>query len=246
MKSLSNIPLGHRLLQWFIPNTCLLCGVAHQLSSHHLLCSDCEQQLPLIAAQACCPVCALPTETEVVCCGQCLAHPPAFSASYIPFLYQHPLDALIHQFKYRRQLSSGKLLGDLCLAYLRATNLTQLPDALVPTPIHWRRRWQRCFNQTELLARHLAQGLDIPLIYACKRQSQTASQKELNRDARLKNLRSAFSLEPSAVTQLKGKHIALVDDVVTTTATARTLSELLLKAGAARVDIWAIARTPDH
>jgi len=112
--------------------------------------------------------------------------------------------------------------------------------------MHWQRRWQRGFNQTEILAHQLSNTLSIPVVHACLQPVRTPSQKELSRRDRHSNMRHRFAINPRTREQLHNAHIALIDDVVTTTTTVRTLSELLIKAGAKQVDVWALARTPDH
>lgn len=231
-------------LNQLLPAPCLLCGSTH---SHNLalICAYCLEELPNLKTYPYrCTCCALPLTSDATHCGQCLAHPPAFTRTLIPFLYKHPLDGLIHQFKYRRQLTSGKLLGELLLHITQQETL--LPDLLVPTPIHWRRRWQRGFNQTEVLAHQLSKQLRIPVSYACLQPTPTHSQKGLSRTERLNNSRRRFVIDTKTKTQIQNAHIALIDDVVTTTATARALSELLITAGAKQVDIWALARTPEY
>jgi ComF family protein len=165
----------------------------------------------------------------------------------IPFRYAYPMDFMIQKFKYNQQLAYGQSLAELLLGNARQQiNLGEIekPELLVPAPLHWRRRWQRGFNQAEQLATHLGSGLDIPVLNACIRHTHSHSQKGLNRRERQRNLRKAFRLHPSFGQKIIGKHIALVDDVVTTSATARALSELLIKGGAKQVDVWALARTP--
>ena len=162
--------------------------------------------------------------------------------------YEYPLTPLIHKFKYRRNLTSGKLLGQFLAEYISncAQNNSdwQMPDVIIPTPMHWMRRWQRGFNQAEILGSYVASELKLPLATdIIQRKQRTPSQKELTRAERQKNLRKAFAISPNNQQKIIGKHIALIDDVVTTTATARELSQLLIKAGAADVQIWALART---
>ncbi|QEY19032.1 ComF family protein [Cellvibrio sp. KY-GH-1] len=190
-----------------------------------------------------CSCCALPLKSAAPFCGHCLERKPAFSRSCIAFSYEHPLDFLIHQFKYRRQLTSGKLLGEMLADTCRQA---ERPDFLVPAPIHWRKRWRRGFNQTELLARQVGKLLQLPVVDALRQTRYHESQKDLGRKQRQKNLRQSLALRNKFKARVEGAHIALVDDVVTTAATARALSELLLKAGAQRVDIWALARTPEN
>lgn len=236
--------LARHSLNLLLPTPCLLCGSKHS-HTPELICQCCFDALPTLESHLYrCSCCALPLTSSANLCGQCLTYPPAFTRAYIPFLYGHPLDSLIHQFKYRRQLASGKLLGELLLETVQRE--TVRPDLIVPTPIHWQRRWSRGFNQTEVLAHQLGKSLSIPVIYACLQPVGAHSQKELSRIERFKNLRRRFVIDPNAKVQIRNAHIALLDDVVTTTATARALSELLVSAGAKRVDIWALARTPEQ
>lgn len=231
-----------KLLDQLLPAPCLMCGLAS--ADYQLLCPECDKSLPRLNLEPfLCHCCALPLTSDASFCGKCLQKPPAFSQSRIVFRYEHPLDHLIHQFKYRRQLSSGKLLARLLADTCKQS---ERPDFLVPVPIHWRKRWQRGFNQSELMAYWVGKQLNIPVLPACQQEHYHHSQKGLSRAQRLKNLRQSFSIKPDNKLKIGKAHIALIDDVVTTTATARTLSELLINAGAKQVDIWALARTPDH
>jgi len=237
--------LGNQLL----PTQCLLCGCPLK---GELLCEGCEFDLPWIHShEHRCQQCALSLESAADFCGHCLKQPPAFQQSFIPFAYQYPLNSLIHCFKYRRKLASGKLLGELFAQYMMDCANThpdwRQPDLLIPTPMHWTRRWHRGFNQTDLLSQYLARATDIPMnAKIVQRLQRTPAQKELSRSERQKNLRCAFYLSPKSHLLVKSKCIALVDDVVTTTATMRELSQLLIKAGAKEVQVWALARTMDN
>lgn len=231
-----------RLINRLLPAPCLLCGQANP--EFPLLCPECEMSLPRLSLHSyVCECCALPLTSNAPLCGKCLRKPPAFTRARIPFSYDYPFDFLVQQFKYRRQMSSGKLLARLLADHC---NLTDKPDYLVPVPMHWRKRWERGFNQSELLAYWIGKELRIPVLGATTQIRYQHSQKGLGRQARLRNQRNLFRVKPSVTRQLAGKHVALVDDVVTTTATTRSLSELLLKAGARQVDVWALARTPDR
>lgn len=225
-----------------LPAPCLLCGSTD--SQFQLLCPECDEALPRLSRTPyLCRCCALPLTSDASYCGKCVQKPPAFTQASIAFSYAYPLDSLIHQFKYRRQLSSGKLLSRL-LAEVCARS--HRPEFLIPVPIHWRKRWQRGFNQSELMAYWVGKELGIPVLSACRQEHYHHSQKGLTRAERLRNLRTSFSVNARFEGKLANAHVALIDDVVTTTATARTLSELLIKAGAKQVDIWALARTPDN
>jgi len=233
------------LSQHFLPRQCLLCASTIPAG---LLCLGCHLHLPHLAHKNLCKQCALPLEGLSHFCGHCLHQPPAFERSIIPFAYQYPLNGLIHHFKYRRHLTSGKLLGELLADNLKHHALEDdnwhAPDLLIPAPIHWLKRWQRGFNQAEFLARYIADELHIPLAtHLIKRTHKTPAQKELTRAERQQNLRKAFAISEKNRPYIKGKSIAIIDDVVTTTATVRELSQLLMKAGAKDIQVWALART---
>ena len=231
-----------KLLDQLLPAPCLLCGLANP--NYRLLCPECDAALPRLSQEPyLCRCCALPLASDAPLCGKCLRKPPAFSQSTIAFSYIHPLDHVIHQFKYRRQLSSGKLLARLLADTCQHS---ERPDFLMPVPSHWRKLWQRGFNQSELMAYWVSNHLAIPVLSACQQTHYHHSQKGLSRAERLKNLRQSFSIKKGYQPKIANAHIALIDDVVTTTATTRTLSELLINAGARQVDIWALARTPEH
>jgi ComF family protein len=234
-----------KLATVFFPSQCLLCACSLK---GELLCTNCQYDLPHSYGQLLCRQCGLRIESLSDFCGHCLRHPPAFSRSFIPFAYQHPLDHLIHKFKYRRSLTSGQLLGEMLADYLKHYAQEHEdwlpPDLIIPAPMHWLRRWQRGFNQAEILGQYVACELGIPLItHIIQRDHKIPAQKELSRLERQKNLRKAFSIAEKNHTHIQGKRIALIDDVVTTTATVRELSQLLMKAGAKDVQVWALART---
>ena len=115
-----------------------------------------------------------------------------------------------------------------------------LPDLVTSVPLHWTRAFTRGFNQSELLSRFLAVDVNRPYQNTMRKLTRTQKQQDLDRRARLNNLKQAFEVKAD----VNNKHIAVVDDVVTTGATAETLATLLKAAGARRVDIWALARTP--
>ena len=240
--------IHHRIGEFFnrlSPTACLLCGCGLH---GELLCHNCELALPHLSfAEHSCQQCALPLTSDAGYCGQCLQKPPAFSRTIAPFRYQHPVDVLIHNFKYRRQLTAGRALGNAlaqCIQHTYSEQGWHLPELIIPVPLHWARRWLRGFNQTELLGRQLARHLDIPLqSRLCRRTRYTPSQKGLSRAKRQENLRQVFCVTATGRTAMDGRCIALLDDVVTTTATTRELSRLLIQQGAKEVHVWAVART---
>nr|WP_314530021.1 ComF family protein [uncultured Pseudomonas sp.] len=221
--------------------SCLLCQEDAEETAP--ICMACETELPWLGDQ--CQTCALPLPAPGMTCGQCLTHPPAFEQVAVPWLYGFPVDALITRFKHNAKWPYGRLLGELLAQYLqnRFDEHMPRPDALVPVPMATRRLRQRGFNQAAMLANWLSEilqiGCDEKLV---RRVQDTSAQQDLKAEARKKNLRNAFALAPDAT--VTGLHFALVDDVLTTGATAHALARLLLNAGAARVDVYCLARTP--
>lgn len=220
---------------------CLLCNEPADDATP--ICLGCETDLPWLGDH--CQHCALPLPAPGLACGQCLTHPPAFERVIAPWTYNFPIDSLITRFKHNAKWPFGHLLAELLVQALqhRFTDDLPLPDALVPVPLASRRLRQRGFNQAAMLARWLSAHLGIPSDERLLlRPQDTGAQQDLNAAARKKNLRHAFALAPGA--SVKGRHLALVDDVLTTGATAQALARLLMDAGVARVDVYCLARTP--
>ncbi|MGH1372705.1 MAG: ComF family protein [Cellvibrionaceae bacterium] len=213
---------------------------------HSPLCPACLQALT--DKQVRCLSCALPinhqTGDEPVLCGECVSHPPAFSQAVTAGHYQAPINHWLNNFKVRRDLRDGHLLLQLLIAQIRRHYTQQpLPQLLIPVPLHWSRLLSRGFNQSAWLAQQLHKTLGIDTQMALVRHSRRQAQKQLNRTQRQQNLNTAFRIKASLAQSLIGKHVALIDDVVTTSATVRAISQRLKHAGVAKVDIWSLART---
>ncbi|WP_337998548.1 ComF family protein [Methylomonas methanica] len=162
---------------------------------------------------------------------------PSFDETHAPFLYSDALRFLITQLKFNRQFKHARLLGTL-LAWHLAENV-ELPECIVPVPLHRNRYRERGFNQSIEIARHLSAQLSLPLeLNYCVRTRDTAHQTGLPAKQRNKNMRHAFTISQA----LTYRHIAIVDDVMTTGATVASLASALKKQGANRVDIWVCAR----
>ncbi|WP_231702246.1 ComF family protein [Halopseudomonas litoralis] len=179
-------------------------------------------------------------------CGQCQHNQPAFVQVVTPFRYSFPLDSLIPSFKYHQQLTYGRLLARLlhqAVAQHYQERQQALPDLLIPMPLHRVRQAQRGYNQALELARPIARLLKLPVDrHSLVRQRPTAPQQGLDAQARRRNLQNAFVCRHPE--RIAGKHIAMIDDVVTTGTTVNEASRILLDAGAASVSIWCVARTP--
>lgn len=221
--------------------SCLLCD--EPSDTQFPLCLACELELPWQGHR--CECCALPLPMPGQRCADCLKRPPAFTRVEAPWLYEFPVDTLITRFKHQARWPLGRLLGELLVRDLSQHYEQGLPrpDLLLPVPMARQRFAQRGFNQASMLARWLSHGLQLPCDeQLLLRTRHTAAQQGLDAAERSRNLRQAFAL--TAAENMVGKHLALVDDVLTTGATAQQLASLLLKAGARRIDVYCLARTP--
>lgn len=229
--------IAERLLRLVLPPRCLLCGAAG--ADGRDLCAGCAGDLALNTV--CCPRCALPLAAAAPLCGECLKSEPPFTAAWAPFRYVHPLDQLEMRFKFGADLAAGRVLAEAMIARA-AIAAPALPQLLIPVPLHRARLRQRGYNQALELARPVARALAIPLRHdLLLRAKPTPPQTGLDARARRRNLRGAFALTADA--RLPA-HVVLLDDVMTTGATVREAARVLLRAGVARVDVWALARAP--
>jgi len=160
-----------------------------------------------------------------------------FDSAYCFGAYEGNLRALIHLYKYSRIRTLSRPLASL-LATVAPRD--QRFDAIVPVPLHWRRQWQRGFNQSELLASGVARRLGIPSMKALRRVRPTQTQAGLSNARRRKNVAAAFRIRRGR--SVLGKSILLVDDVMTTGSTAAACALTLKRAGATKVVLLTIAR----
>ena len=219
------------LLDHLMPQSCLLCGAHSQANP---LCPPCTAELPALPERRC-TICAIPTPTGAIC-GDCLKTPPAFDASLAAWEYRWPIDRLVPAFKYGEQLTLGAALAQ---GLAHAIAGADRPDILLPMPLHPKRQRERGFNQSLELAKYLAKTLNLPLAdQMVQRVKLTPPQASLPLEARHKAIKGAFEVAGD----VKDRHIALVDDVMTSGASLNELAKTLKRAGAARVDCWVAAR----
>lgn len=195
-------------------------------------CAVCVEELPWNLHA--CGQCGEPVANDQRLCGHCLVDPPAFFATQAGLLYQGVIKELVHDFKFHASPRAGILLCELML--MTPPSLTG--QAFVSVPMYPANARERGFNQSHWLAEQIGQMLGVPLENA-KRVKDSFSQRTLNRRERFANLAGAFVFEAPPP-----EHIVIIDDVVTTGSTGHALACAALKAGAKRVDIWAVARTP--
>ncbi len=219
-----------RLARATVPAHCVLCGAS---SPHVRLCAPCAAGLPRLPGRLC-AICAVPLTSGDIC-GACIEHPPRYDSVTAAFPYTFPIDALVQAYKYRGHLALAPLL-----AALLARELVADVDAIVPMPLAPARLSARGFNQAHELARHLGHVLRLPVLgAACRKVADTPPQAALPFSARARNVRGAFVCSVN----LKGRRVAVVDDVMTTGATLNELARNLKRAGAIHVSGWVVART---
>lgn len=192
-----------------------------------------------------CVTCALPLPSAAMTvCSACRQQPPPFARAMAAVDYRFPWDGLITRFKFHGQPELARPLTQLLLRQLSA-GPAALADLVLPVPLGDARLAERGYNQAWELARRLARALRLTAdAHALARWRDTGHQVGLDRAERRRNLADAFVVPPSARARLHGQRIALVDDVVTTGATASAAAHTLLAAGAADVQLWMVARTP--
>lgn len=238
-------PLGAALARVAtLPSQCAIC---HGWGSGRI-CAACVQRfggaLPGHPAAARCEGCALRVPEGKRVCGACLREPPPFARTLAGVDYVHPWDRLITHFKFHDALDLAPALTQRLLARFDAAQIPA-PTLLLPVPLSRARLRVRGYNQAWELARRLGRALHCPaepdLLLRVK---DTPHQLALAPQQRAANVRGAFAIEPRRLAGVRGCRVALVDDVMTTGATAAEISRVLLRAGAAEVSVWVIARTP--
>ena len=182
--------------------------------------------------------------TGVRSCGTCLTDPPPFDATAAATTYGFPWDRVIGAFKFHGALDLTSALVDL-MVDARTASAEPPPTLLLPVPLSRQRLRERGYNQAWELARRLGRRIacdaDRNLLLRIK---DTPHQLTAPPDRRAANVRGAFAIEPRRREELQGRSVTLVDDVMTSAATASEITRLLRAAGAARVEVWVISRTP--
>lgn len=225
------------------PTHCLLCLTAIP-KNKIAICDACRNDLPLINQG--CEYCNIPLPYHGIC-GQCLQNRPIFFQAITPYCYDFPIGQLITLFKHQKQWPTGYLLSQLLSQHLtdRYQHGLTKPDLLISVPLAKQRLRQRSFNQTDMMVNWLVKELQLDYrTDLIKRITNTPPQQQLSAKERSKNLINAFTIDPKI--KITNLHLAIVDDVITTGATANTLAKLLYQHGAKRVDVYAIARTPQR
>lgn len=233
-------PRVHNWLQtvqgWILPPTCIRCGCAGRPPAFDL-CAYCEAEF--VRNSAACPGCglSLPVDSTKACMA-CARRRWHFARVVAPFRYEYPVDQLVQRFKYDGRLEVGRVLAMLLARAIRRSGVER-PDALLPVPLAPAKLRERGFNQALELARPLSQALSIPVRRnLCERVRVTQDQAGLGARDRRRNVRGAFAVPDKPMP----RHIAVIDDVLTTGSTSDEIARALRNGGAERVDVWVVAR----
>lgn len=216
-----------------MPPHCPLCGTSRYLRSDcslATLCDTCKNQLQIHSPDRC-PRCDEPYLASSVTphqCSQCLKTPPSFEWIKTAGIYTDVMSLAMNQFKYHGQPSLAPSLAQCIIDQLSQQIIAYQPDLIIPVPLHLKRLKERGYNQSLLLARYMGKTLNIPVqSQAMTRIRATQPQSLLNATKRHKNLQSAFT----ANLKHPPLRVLLVDDIVTTTSTARACSTVLVDHG---------------
>ncbi|WP_119966614.1 phosphoribosyltransferase family protein [Simplicispira lacusdiani] len=231
----SGVSTGLQALAARLPSQCAVC---HAWPAQRV-CEACAARFAQPRAR--CTRCALPLPAGQACCGACLRHPPPLDACVAAVDYGYPWAGILADFKFRGDPGWAGTLVTLLRSTPWAEPLLEAADTVLPVPLSRQRLCERGFNQSLLLARHLApRKTDANLLL---RLHDTPAQHGLPRARRLRNLRGAFAVEPLRAARVQGRSVVLVDDVMTTGATLHAAAAALRQAGARQVSALVVART---
>lgn len=234
------IRAGKTVTDFLLPPRCPAC--AGRVLEHGALCGACWTGLDMIAAPYCCR-CGLPFEVDAganAMCGNCMKSPPEFDWARAAVCYEGLGRDLVLKLKHGNVGAGVPVLGSLMAAVVPTDSNI---DIVVPVPLHRWRLLGRRFNQSQLLAASIGPRLGAPVDpFLLERHRATPSQGTLGRKQRDRNVRGAFRVAPKAAAALEGKTVLLVDDVLTTGATANACARALKRAGATEVGLLVFAR----
>lgn len=221
------------LEQLFAAGPCLGCGC--QSDAHDSLCACCRRQLRLVPNP--CRHCGQPNPLQAAACPACLLDPPRWQRLVAPLRFAGLTRDYLHQFKYAEALHLVRPLGRRWLDSFAPAEM--LPEVLLPVPLHPSRLRERGFNQADEIARLWARALSLPIERdVLVRERPAPSQSGLSARQRAANVRGVFGCNNAH----GYRHVAVVDDVVTTGSTANEITRQLHRAGVEFVEIWALAR----
>ena len=227
------------LLDFCYPGQCAACGSTYDSAA--VFCTACESAMQDLFDAPACERCAMPLTTAGSPCPYCHGKgPPLLDRVVSLGLFKEPLKAAIHRAKYARRWGLAELLADRLLHQNGVAELVCESDVIIPVPLHPSRQRERGYNQADVIARHVGSRLRRTVREPVERLIHTETQTHLHsRAKREENLREAFALVSPKV--VRGRRVLLVDDVMTTGATLRSLARALRPAEPASVSALVLA-----
>lgn len=237
--------LGGKMLDVLMPPQCLNCGAL--IEQDGALCLDCWQEVTFISLPHC-ACCGLPFEfddgdsfSDQNLCGACIAHAPVFNRARAVLAYDDASKPFILSFKHADRTEAAATFARWMAR--AGVELVSDADVIVPVPLHWIRLFRRRYNQSALLSVQLGKISGIPVIPdLLVRKRRTPSQGRLSPSQRRRNVSGAFAIRNGKLDAIRGKRVLLIDDVITTGATASAVTRTLLKGGASAVDVLTLGR----
>jgi ComF family protein len=229
-----------------LPARCLGCGVV--VSGPGMLCPACWGRIDFLAPPFC-ACCGTPFEFAMAqqpgsgetLCGACIRDRPDYERARAVFRYDEESRRLVLAFKHGDQLHGAAAFGRWMAR--AGAELAAAADFLVPVPLHWTRLFRRRYNQAAILALAVARETAKPALPdLLQRTKRTPSQGRMSPSERRRNIRGAFRVKPASAARIEGRRVLLIDDVMTTGATANACARALLRGGAEAVDVLTLAR----
>jgi ComF family protein len=234
--------IWHWALDMVLPAQCLACRTV--VNTLGTLCPSCWSKIRFIDRPFC-AACGVPFEFEMgegALCGACVRERPVYDRARAAIVYDEGSRGLILAFKHGDRTESAPALGRWMLR--AGAELVAEADLIVPVPLHWTRLFARRYNQAALLAHAIGKQSGTRVVPdLLVRRKRTSSLGKLGPSARRKTVQHAFTLPARKVPIVSGRRVLLIDDVHTTGATVNACSHVLLRAGAAAVDVLSVART---
>lgn len=230
-----------QVLDFLLPPLCLKCH--GPVGSHQTLCAACWREIQFIAPP-CCVACGMPFDVPVegdVLCAECLTTPPVYRQARSAMIYDDASKGIVLGFKHGDRLHAVPAMATWM--HRAGASILEQADVLVPVPLHRWRLWRRRYNQAALLAQALGKSTGKPVgVDVLRRGRATLVQGHMRREQRIKNLAGSINVNARQTGIIKNRRVVLIDDVLTTGATVNECSRVLLKAGAAAVDVLTLSR----
>ncbi len=229
------------LLRFLFPPKCVFCG--HFVENDHFsVCKDCFLDIPYNHGYRC-TRCDTPIDAIYGdgLCKTCKSHKRGFDKVYAPLLYKDTVRKSIIGFKFHGKIARSRTFASFIVMHMREASAPH-PDIITYVPMHPKKEMRRGYNQAKLLAEDISATICVPVVSTLKKCKDTSPQSSRSRRERFLALRGVFAF--SCETDIKGKCILLIDDILTTGATLDTCARILKKAGAKQVIAATCAVTP--